>query len=241
MYKFKSVLFILLIAALASCNNYRKLLTDEVVLKDGNSQTGTIIKCDSTSLRLKKIDESISIIPWNTVDTIQGKKLRTLFYGINMGYYNTPYFSVFRNERLSPKSFGMEFKAGMALRGQRLYYGQFSIIPAKPYSITKLGIGYQRYVGAGYIHKNCFFWGSELNLLNAQYNNGPQITLEPFTGFEKKCNEYIRLHFKFGVQINMANKNNQLGANATIGVHFMKRNFKRYYTKLNAEHRLPRK
>src|SRR3989344_5167335 len=95
----KYSLSILLLSALfTSCMNYRRLLTDEVVLKDGNSQTGTIVLCDSTNLKIKKIDESISIIPWTSIDTVQGKKLKTFFLGVNMGYYNTPYFSVFRNE-----------------------------------------------------------------------------------------------------------------------------------------------
>ncbi|MCX6296420.1 MAG: hypothetical protein NTX97_10200, partial [Bacteroidetes bacterium] len=90
-----------------SCTNYRKLLTDEIVFKDGNSQTGTIQKCDSVNLRMEKIDESISIIPWTTIDTIRGKKLKTLFLGANFGYYNSPYFSVFRNEPFVGKQYGM--------------------------------------------------------------------------------------------------------------------------------------
>ena len=77
--------------------------------------------------------------------------------------------------------------------------------------------------------------------MNAKYNNGAQVTLEPFTGFEKKLNEHLRIHFKFGVQLNIANKNNQSGFNTTIGIHFMKRNFKKYYDVLNDERRIYRK
>lgn len=232
----------LLTLALTGCRNYRKLVTDEIVLKDGNSQTGTIIKCDSAALKIRRMDESINIIPWTLVDTVQGKKLKTLWFGANFGYYKIPYFSVFRNEAFTPEQLGMEYKIGLATRGVKLYYLNLTYAPAKPYSITKFGFGYQYYLGAStYLRKNTFFVGGEANLLNAQYNNRSQFTLEPYTGFERKLNEHLRIHFKFQLQLNMANKNNKAGVNTTIGIHFMKRNFQKYYHTLNTEHRLPRK
>lgn len=229
-------------SALTSCVNYKKLLTDEIVLRDGNSHTGTIIQCDSTNLKLQKTDESIRIIPWTVVDTVKGKKLKTVWFGANFGYYNTPYFSVFRNESMSAKNAGFQLKIGLALRGIKLYYINLAHIPDQPYAVTKFGLGYQRYLGkATYTSEKSFFAGSELNLMNVKFNNGPQITLEPFMGFEKKLNERLRIHFKFGLQLNLANKNNQSGANTTIGIHFMKRDFKKYYDILNREYRLPGK
>lgn len=236
------ICIILLAFAFSGCRNYRKLITDEIVLKDGNSQTGTIIKCDSASLKIKKMDESISIIPWTLVDTVQGKKLKTIWFGANFGYYKIPYFSVFRNEPFTPEQFGMEYKIGIANRGVKLYYLDLTYAPTHPYAITKFGFGYQYYLGAStYLRKNTFFVGGEFNLLKAQYNNRSQFTLEPYTGFERKCNEHLRVHFKFQLQMNLANKNSKVGVNTTIGIHFMKRNFKRYYNTLNTEHRLPRK
>lgn len=241
-YLHDSACIVLLISLLSSCINYRKPITDEVVMKDGNSQTGTIITCDSANLKLKKIDESISRIPWSAVDTVQGKKLRTFWLGANFGYYNTPYFSVFRNEAITGQSFGMQYKIGMAYRGTKLYYLNLSYMPAAPYSITKSGFGFQRYLGGRtYLKDNCFFVGSEFNFMNAKYNNGAQTTVEPFTGYEKKLNERLRIHFKFGVQFNISNKNNQTGFNATIGIHFLKKNFKKNYEILNKEHRMYRK
>src|ERR1041385_5625472 len=124
---------ILAITLLSSCLNYRKLVTDEVVLKDQNSQTGTIIESDTAKLKLRKMDESISIIPWNTIDTIIGKKLKTVFVGANFGYYNIPYFSVFRNESMKGHAAGFQYKAGYAFRGNNLFYFQFFFSPASPY------------------------------------------------------------------------------------------------------------
>lgn len=241
-YFYYFIITFLAATILTSCINYRKLITDEIVLSDENSQTGTIIKSDSINLKIEKIDESISIIPWTIVDTIIGKKLKTLWFGTNMGYYNTPYFSVFRNESFVGKHTGMQLKIGLAARGDKLFYLHYFFSNTKPYPVNKFGLGYQQYLGGrNYLTDNCFFWGSELNLMNVKLNNGPQITLEPYTGFEKKYNERLRIHFKFGLQFNLANENNQTGFNMSIGVHFMKRNFKKYYETLIREHRIPRK
>jgi hypothetical protein len=226
----------------SSCYNSRKLVTDEIVFENGNTQTGTILQCDTAQIKLKKMDESVVIIPWSAIDTVQGKKYKTFFLGVNYGYHYIPYFSVFRNEKMTGSSIGKQFKAGMAYRGNKLYYATFMYSPATPYNITKFGIGFQRYLGeSGYLKKTGFFVGTEFNFMNAKYNNGAQTTLEPFTGYELKCTSQLRFHFKLQLQFNLANKNNQTGVSTTIGIHFLKRNFKRYYNQLNTEHRLPRK
>jgi len=114
--------FLVPIFILSSCTNFKRLITDEVVMKDGNSQTGTIILSDSTNIRLKKIDESITNIPWSSVEIVQGKKFKTLFLGANFGFYKTPYFSVFRNEAITARHAGSQYKIGIAARGIKLYY-----------------------------------------------------------------------------------------------------------------------
>ena len=229
-----STLFIL-----SGCVNYRKTLTDEVILNDQNSHTGTIIQSDSVSIKLKKIDESTLIIPWNTIDTVVGKKLKTVFVGANIGYYNSPYFSVLRNENMSGNSVGFQYKVGYALRGNNLFYFSLLFLPATPYAITKTGLGYQRYLGSTtYLKKRAFFVGGEINLMNVKNNNGVQTTLEPFTGYELKLAAHVRVHCKLGLQINLANKNNSTGINFSLGFHFMRKNFKKRYTFLNTQHRI---
>jgi hypothetical protein len=222
--------------------NYRRLLTEEVVLKDQNSLTGTIIESDTAKLKLRKIDESVSVIPWNTIDTVIGKKFKTIWLGTNFGYYKIPYFSVFRNKPMTAETPGMQFKVGTALRGSKLFYLHLTVAPAQPYGVTKFGFGYQHYLGqTTYLTKNSFFVGSELNLMNAKYNNGAQTTFEPFTGYERKLNERLRIHFKLQLQFNLANKNNENGVSTTIGLHFMKKNFKKIYTKINTQKTLLRR
>lgn len=226
-------------ALLTGCLNYRRMITDEVVLKDQNSLTGTITESDSSKLKLRKIDESISVIKWDDIDTIVGKKFKTVFVGANIGYYNVPYFSVFRNEARNAYGAGYQYKIGYALRGNNLYYFSLLFVPATPYSVTKTGLGYQRYLGhTTYLKKTAFFVGGEFNLMNVKQNNGAQVTLEPFTGYEYKLAAHVRVHVKFAIQINLANKNNASGTNLTIGFHFMRKNFKKRYTYLNTQHRI---
>lgn len=239
----KNKIFLYLTVVLLSfsgCINFKKNITDEIVLKDGNSHTGTILKCDSAKIKLQKIDESVLFISWTDVNAVQGKKFKSLWISADLGYFKSPYFSVFKNEAKTAESLGFQFKGGMALRSKKLFYFQIIALPSKPYSVNKLGLGYQKYLSAGsYLSKNAFFAGSEINLMYATRNNGPQLTLEPFAGIEKKINEQIRIHFKVGLQFNIANKNNKAGINATIGVLYLKRNFKNYYDILNSEHKLP--
>lgn len=224
---------------LTGCLNYRRMITDEVILKDENSLTGTITESDSVKLKLRKIDESVSIVKWDDIDTIVGKKLKTVFIGANIGYYNVPYFSVFRNEARSAYGAGYQYKLGYALRGNSLYYFNLTFVPATPYSITKSGLGYQRYLGhTTYLKKMAFFVGGEFNLMNVKQNNGAQIAIEPFTGYEYRLAAHVRMHVKFGIQFNLANKNTGLGSNLSLGFHFMRKNFKKRYTYLNTQHRI---
>jgi len=240
---YKHFIFILFSCfLLSSCYNSRKLVTDEIVFENGNTQTGTILHCDTAQIKLKKMDESVVVIPWSVIDTIQGKKYKTFFLGVNYGYHYIPYFSVFRNERMTGSAIGKQFKAGMAYRGNKLYYLNFMYSPATPYEITKFGFGFQRYFSENaYLKKTALFVGTELNFMNVKYNNGAETTVEPFAGYELRVAAQLRLHFKLQLQFSLANKNNQTGVSTTIGFHFMKRNFKRYYRTLNNEHRLPRK
>ena len=224
---------------LQSCISFKHGIGDEVILKDQNSQTGIIISSDSDKIKLRRIDESVNVIKWNDIDTIIGKRLKTVFVGANFGYHNIPYFSVFRNEAMSGNTAGYQFKLGYALRGNNLFYFTQLFSPATPYSISKTGLGYQRYLGSTtYIKKYAFFMGGEFNLMNVKNNNGVQATIEPFTGYELRLAAHVRVHFKFGLQFNLANKNSSLGSNFSVGFHFMRKNFKKRYTYLNTKHRI---
>lgn len=197
------------------------------------------MESDSVKLKLRKIDESVSIVKWDDIDTIVGKKLKTVFFGANIGYYNVPYFSVFRNEARSAYGAGYQYKLGYALRGNSLYYFSLLFVPATPYSITKSGLGYQRYLGhTTYLKRMAFYVGGEFNLMSVVQNNGAQVSLEPFTGYEYKLTAHVRMHVKFGIQFNLANKNTALGSNLSVSFHFMRKNFRKRYTYLNTQHRI---
>jgi hypothetical protein len=109
-----------------------------------------------------------------------------------------------------------------------------------PYHINKFGVGTMRYIKkARYTTEKGFFWGLEFNLINAKQNNGVQMCVDPSWGYDYQFTDQFRIHGKMGIQINVSNKNNAAGINFTIGLHYLKRNFKKYYTTLNKEHRIP--
>lgn len=223
----------------SSCINYKRLINDEVVLKDGNTETGKIIKSDSVSIRIKKIDESQKSIAWAIIDSVHGKKFKTLWLGLQTGIYNAPYFSVFQNKSFSNNGNGFQAKIGLSYRGTKMYYFNFMHVATVPYPVNKFGLGFQRYVFGNYLSKrHNFFVGSEANAMSVLYNTGLQFAFEPFSGYEIKINNHIRLNAKLGLQFNLFNKNNQTGANFTIGLHFLKKNFNKYYSVLNKEHRI---
>ena len=142
---------------------------------------------------------------------------------------------------MAGKSLGFQFKIGRAVRGRFMNYFTYAFVPAKPFHINKFGVGFQRYIKkATYLNSKGFFWGLEYNLMNAKYNNGVQMTLDPFGGYDRKINDQMRIHCRLALQFNLANKNNNVGVNLTVGIHFLKRNFKAYYTTLNQKHRLPK-
>jgi hypothetical protein len=231
--------FFAVLLLFTSCHGYRKYLNEEVVLKDENSYTGTVIFSDTSKIKLKKIDESVMVIPWISIDTIGGKRLKCFFAGMNAGYYRIPYYSVFRNEAITSSAIGFQFKAGTTLRGDKLIYANLITSPATPYAINMYGVGIQRYIyKSSYIGDDAYFLGAEFDLMNAKNNNGAQANLQPFAGIEKKLSDQIRIHAKWALQFNFANKNTKTGVNFTIGIHFMRKNFNYRYAYLNKERKL---
>jgi hypothetical protein len=232
---------LLLAVLLHSCSVYRKNIVDEVVLRDQNSHTGTILKTDSVNVKLMKPDESIILIPWAKIDTIGGKRLKTIWGGMNAGYYSIPYYSVLKDTAILSKTAGFQFKVGTTFRGDKLLYLNLVTCPAQPNHINFFGVGYQKYIyKSTYLQQNAFFVGSEFNFLNAKTNNGAQFTLQPYAGIERKLSDQIRIHFKWALQINFANKNPKTGANFTVGIHFLRKNFNYRYSYLNREHKVYR-
>ncbi len=235
------LLALVTVYCLSGCSKYRRLLNDEIVFKDGNTQTGTLISCDSLDVKLKKNDESLLIIPWDKIDSVRGKKYKTFWAGFNYGYYSTPYYSVFKNEAITARQFSTQLKLGMAVHGHKLYYANIFNSPAEPYYIKKIGFGYQYYPNRNhYLNPKSFFIGQEINFMNVERNNGSQLTLDPFVGWERKWKEQIRFQLKIGLQLNLFNRNNNTGFNVSLGTTILKKNFQKKYAHINKEHELIR-
>ena len=234
MYKldFMYLVFVLLAFVLTNCNSYKRSIKEEVILKNGNSETGRIITSDSTQLKIKKADASVSVIQWEDIDKIRGIKLFSPALSINGGLYFNPYFSVFRNENYYPTNGGAAIRAGMVKYGKRFRYFNLVIIPARPYSIAKTGYGFQRYFRRDYLNNWNIHAGSEFNLMHIRYNNAPQFCIEPFAGAEIKWTENLRCNAKFGIMACPFSKSDRMGVNFSFGINYIMVDFKKRYDTL---------
>jgi hypothetical protein len=222
---------------LASCASMRRRVREEVLLSDGSSRTGRIERADSGGIALRQADKSLALLPWAEIDSVRGLRLATMYVGLNAGFAYTPYFSVFRNEGYQPSSLLVQGKVGWARRDRVMRYLHYSWLPAaQPYRLNKIGYGFQRYVWQGYTRPQGVFLGGEFNLLKAEYNNGRQIILEPFVGYERQFDAQCRFHARIGTQLNPVNKNGRLGFTASVGVHFLLRDLQRPYRDLLQDH-----
>jgi hypothetical protein len=233
---FHSILAGFLIAQITACVVPRHHVREEVVLRNGNTQTGKILHCDSLALTIKGADKSTSVLPWAEIDSVRGLRLRTWWVGANVGFSHTPYFSVFRNEGMAANGLVAQAKVGWARHGRNLQYVHFSVFPNPTERLSKFGYGVQRYLWQGYLQQNGIFFGSEFNLLNAKLNNGSQISIEPFAGYDRQIKEQWRLQIKMGIQVNPLNRNNGTGFCTSVGFNYQLRNLHKRYRQLNQQH-----
>jgi hypothetical protein len=231
----------LLLLASTGCRGYRKLLQDEVLLQNGSSHTGTIEHADSASVTIKKPDLSHQRISWDEIDTISSLSYKTTVFSFYLGIHSTPYYSVFQNENYTPAGLGAHWRIGTAKFGKSYRYVTLGRIAGKPYGITKLGVGIQRYLFSKYIDPYAFYIGCESNLMFVRNNNVPQVTLEPFLGGDFQLQQQLRLSVRLGFQKNILGMNPALGVNFSAGIHFLFRDFDAHYSYLNERHCLPRR
>jgi hypothetical protein len=214
----------------------QRRLRDAVVLGDGSARTGRIERADSSDIALRQADKSLALLPWPEIDSVHGLRLATMYLGLNTGFAHTPYFSVFRNEGFQPNGLLVQGKVGWARRDRVMRYLHYTWLPAQPYRLNKVGYGFQRYVWQGYTRPQGVFLGGEFNLLKAEYNNGRQIVLEPFVGYERQFDAQCRFHARIGTQLNPVNKNGRLGFTASVGVHLLLRDLQKPYRSLLQDH-----
>ncbi len=222
-----------------ACHGPKKWLNDKVILQDGSSITGTVTKSDSLQLKITKMDESEQVVQWAQIDSVAPLAFRTRISSISLGLYNTPYYSVFRNENFAPSNLGLQFRTGMATFGKKYNYFHFTLIPSQPFRITKLGYGIERYKRGTYMDKKNLFLGFETNLIFIRYNNAPQFAFEPFVGKQWKYKDQWRIHGKIALQLNVGSRNSNAGIYFGVGMNYLKQDFKKKYQDLNQTHSYP--
>jgi hypothetical protein len=240
--RYKYLFFSLLCLLLAGCGRpFRRLINDEVFLRDGSSVTGTISSADSASVTLQKSDLSRQVIGWQQIDSIGSASHRTMMLGGALGLFSTPYYSAFQGEAYQPTGVGLVLRAGTVSFGKTYKYVNLSFLSGRPYGVTKLGVGIQRHLKLRYVDAWSPFLGLEANLMFVKNNNSPSFTLDPFLGGDLRLSPQVRLMGRLGFQLNPASAANPLGANLSAGVTYQWRNFSAHNSHLLRHHQLPRR
>jgi hypothetical protein len=228
---------VVLILIVSSCSINRKLV-DKVTLKNGDVKTGKIINCDSNKINLSRPDKTLTILNWADIDTIVGIKNKTVFFEINTGFSKSPYYSVFQYKPINSNAISIQAKVGIAKKSNKIRYVHLQYFFSKPYTINKFGYGFQRYFLGNYLKPKSLIAGSEFNLLFAKYNNTPQISIEPFLGYEMKFGSNHAVNFRTNLQWNILNKNPSIGYGIKIGYIYFFRVINKHYKNLNTTHQL---
>jgi hypothetical protein len=233
-----SIPFLFLMPCLSA---QKSIPEDEVSLRDRSSVTGKILVCDSISLLLRRNDCSRAVVHWADVDSVGGLRHATWAISGQAGLGRTPYFSVFENRAYTPSSTGLQARIGKMTGLRRFRYLSLEAIAAKPYGISKIGIGTERFLTGNYLRRRAWSAGISINLMNVERNNGPQVAVQPYTTFYWKIHPQFLLLAQAGLQINPLNKNNRNGASVSVGGTFLLRHFERRYAFINANKRLPKR
>ena len=236
-FRFFKCYFVLAFAFFAiGCRVHRP--EERIFLKDKVVIKGNIVKVDSLQMMVELSPKESRTFLWEQVDSIQGIRFPSLFIGYQLGYAHVPYFSMFRNESIQNRNIGFQLKLGRAVNGNSLRYLHFSQTPGNPFQVRKWGWGFQRYMLGSYLGPKSIFAGADIGLMKPQYNNGNQLYLEPFIGWDYQWNRHLRAFAKCTTQWNVLNRNPKLGWGVQAGLVIVFRDFNKHYQVLNQQHRL---
>ena len=232
-------LVIAFVWSLQSCRTEKRILTDEVHLRDGSTVVGKITKSDSTKIEIARLDHSTQILNWNLIDSVRPHNYFTPMSSMYAGLFNTPYYSVFLNEKNQPTNLGLQGRTGWAINGKRYTYLHLTLIPSQPLGIRKLGFGKEFYKRGTYMSQKCLMLGYETNLIFIKNNNAPQFSFEPAFGKHWHWKNQYNIYAKIALQINIASRNQNAGISFGVGINYLHKDFKTHYQTLNETHKLP--
>lgn len=213
-----------------------KRIPDEIVYLDKSTETGKVIKSDTSKFLFRKYDGSTREIKWKLIDTIDGHSCFTTFVSPGLGYHHVPYYSTFDYANNKLNGVGLNIKYGKMKFRHQASYISILLLPSNYYTIFKLGAGYNYYLIDYTKPLNCYVGSrTELNLVD--HNKTPHINLRAGVGAEYLLFGFIRLFGEADVQRNIFNVNHKLGFTMNFGLR-ISREYKAYYQRLNYWKRL---
>ena len=232
-------LFIFLVIAQGSFAQSKKLrrLPDQVILLNGEVETGKVIKSDSIQISLQKQDFSEKIIQWDHIEKIAGLSYSTFFISPSIGLQQVNYFSTFLYDNVSSGGMNFQLKIGRMKRMRHASYFQITKIPVQPYNITKVGYGYNYYLFNDYIRQWSTYAGGVFEMTSVKTNANGFFNYDLHLGFEYLSKWDIRFFSEISYQKTIFNINNGNGVAFNAGMRFS-REYKSYYKKLNTTRQL---
>lgn len=207
----------------------QKRQPDKIILKNTEVQTGKIIEVDADHIRLRKADDSETLIPFGDIDSVTGLSYRTRFIagGLGLGSFN--YYSPYLFEDNRTKGGHFLLRAGRFKNRHRATFGQLSIMPGT-FTVTRIGVGGQYHIWQHSDPVNAYIGVvPELNLVA---NNPAFVTFSGHVGASFLAWEKVRFFAEATWLRPVFNISKANSFNVQIGIR-LNREFWPYYKALN--------
>lgn len=209
---------------------------DMLVFKDGNTQTGKIIRCDSVSLVLRKVDHSTTKYEWSQIDSVRGLPYRTYFFSASLGISKVNYWSTLLYRDVKSTSQAFYYRYGNMSWRRWAKYIELEFIGARPFKMQRLGGGVNYYMFTDYTKP----WNAYLGLdasINMVDNNKNFVSTGLHFGTEYLYKNKYRLFAEMDFQKAIFNINKNSSFCFLVGMKWCKE-LEKYYKKLNQTRKL---
>lgn len=231
--KYYFTLFLLLSIQLTYAQvKKRNMPRDKVVLNSGEVVTGKVIQSDSVKIILRKYDYSQSELLWKSIDTITGLSYKTLFVSPFIGLGGINYWSTFRYDKVHSSGMGFGVKIGKMRRKHSASFLQLTLMPYKPYSIFKMGLGFNYYLPNDYTKNVTSYIGGRFDMNSVTLNTNPFFSFGLQAGIEYNTKRNNRFFMELSNQRTVFNIHKGNGLQFNMGIRFSKE-YKQFYKRLN--------
>ncbi len=217
----------------------QKRSRDLLVLKNGNTVAGKVIKSDSLNLTLRRADRSTEKYSWQAVDSVRGLALRGFFFSPMLGFTHINYWSTLLYKPIKDNAVSYTYRLGGLVSGHWSRWAQLSFVHSRPFKSQRLGVGFSYYFPFEYIEPLCFYAGADANITFVT-DNRSFFSMGLHPGVEYWHSKGSRFFVEMDFQRAIFNINQDASFTLRGGVRLSKE-LSRFYNSVNATHKVPKK